>query len=333
MTRQRITVAGAGVIGLWQALTLARRGFDVMLVDREMDPLANSASRHAGAMLAPWVEAESAPDVVRDCGADGLALWREAFPGVVNNGSLVVAVARDQPDLVRFAKLTREHRILDRAALAELEPDLAQRFSSALYFADEAHVATVPALAFLLDACRDAGVDIHFGRALEDSDREALIVDCRGMGARHRLPDLRGVRGERILMQTPDVTFSRPIRLLHPRHPIYVVPWGEGRFVVGATMIESEDAGPVSARSALELLGAAYTLHPAFGEAEILEMSAGVRPAFPDNVPRAVVTVVDGSRSIMVNGAYRHGFLLAPVLASAVANYLENGALHPLLRV
>lgn len=329
MARRRITVAGAGVIGLWQALTLARRGFGVMLVDREVEPLTSSASRHAGAMLAPWVEAESAPALVRDFGAEGLVLWREVYPDVVNNGSLVVAVARDQPDLVRFAKLTANHRPLDRAGLAGIEPDLADRFSSALFFADEAHVATPHALAFLLRACQDAGVDLHFGRALEESDRETIIIDCRGLGSRHRLPDLRGVRGERLLIRTADVTFSRPIRLLHPRHPLYVVPWGENRYLVGATMIESEDAGPVSVRSALELMGAAYTLHPAFGEAEILELSAGVRPAFPDNVPRA--RVVDGGASIMVNGAYRHGFLLAPVLAQAVANFMENGAAHRLL--
>jgi len=329
MAKHRITVAGAGIIGLWQALTLAERGFAVKLIDRQTDPLAHSASRHAGAMLAPWVEAESAPDLVRDFGAEGLAIWRAVYPGVINAGSLVVAAPRDQPDLVRFARMTTAHRTLDRAGLAALEPDLADRFSSALFFADEAHVATPAALAFLLDACRRAGVDLHLGRALEGDDREALIIDCRGFAARHRLQDLRGVRGERLLIRTGDVQLRRPVRLLHPRHPLYVVPWGEGRYLVGATMIESADDGPVSVRSALELLGAAYALHPALGEAEILELSADVRPAFPDNVPRA--RVADGGRSIMVNGAFRHGFLLAPVLARAVAQYLADGTPHPLL--
>lgn len=330
MTRRRMTVAGAGIIGLWQALMLARRDYQIRLIDREVDPVTACASRHAGAMLAPWVEAETAPDEVRDWGVEGLKIWREVYPGVINNGSLVVAVARDLPDLTRFAKLTHEHKTLNRAALAALEPDLADRFSTALFFPDEAHVATPHALAFLHRACSDAGVDFQCGRALDESDRESVIVDCRGLGARHQLADLRGVRGERLLIRSSDVSFARPVRLLHPRHPLYVVPWGENRYLVGATMIESEDAGPVSVRSALELLGAAYALHPAFGEAEILEMSAGVRPAFPDNVPRA--RVVDGGRSIMVNGAYRHGYLLAPVLAAAVADYLDTGALHPLLQ-
>jgi glycine oxidase len=137
------------------------------------------------------------------------------------------------------------------------------------------------------------------------------------------------VRGERLLLASSEVSLSRPVRLLHPRHPIYVVPWGDGKFLVGATMIESEDDGPVTVRSALELLGAAYALHPAFGEAQILETGAGVRPAFPDNVPRAVVRV--GGKRIFVNGAYRHGFLLAPALAEAVATYLATGAAHDLI--
>ena len=55
-------------------------------------------------------------------------------------------------------------------------------------------------------------------------------------------------------------------------------------------MIESEDASPMTVRSALELLGSAYALHPAFGEAEIVEISAGIRPSLPDNMPRQSIS-------------------------------------------
>ncbi len=85
----------------------------------------------------------------------------------------------------------------------------------------------------------------------------------------------------------------------------------------------------MSVRSALELLGGAYAVHPAFAEAEVVDLGAGVRPAFPDNVPRAIVR--DDGRHIFVNGAYRHGFLLAPVLARAVADYIESGRTSELL--
>src|SRR3546814_8201131 len=71
-----------------------------------------------------------------------------------------------------------------------------------------------------------------------------------------------------LVLRSREVTLTRPVRLLHPRIPVYLVPRGEGRTMVGATMIESASRSPVSARSLMELLGAAYAVHPAFGEAE-----------------------------------------------------------------
>src|SRR4051794_33665027 len=71
-----IVVAGAGIVGLWQALMLARAGHRVRLVEKSAVPFANAASRWAGAMIAPECEAESAPSVVRDLGRRGLALWQ-----------------------------------------------------------------------------------------------------------------------------------------------------------------------------------------------------------------------------------------------------------------
>ena len=77
-----------------------------------------------------------------------------------------------------------------------------------------------------------------------------------------------------LLLRCPDVALARPVRLLHPRFPVYVVPRGEGLFMVGATMIESDERTRVTARSLVELLNAAYVLHPAFAEAEIVEIGA-----------------------------------------------------------
>jgi glycine oxidase len=184
------------------------------------------------------------------------------------------------------------------------------------------------ALAFILAEVQRAGVELIFGESDAPADAET-IIDCRGLAARDVLPDLRGVRGERALIRTREVSLQRPVQLLHPRLPLYIVPWDDGLYMIGATLVETADAGPVSVRSALELLGGAYAVHPAFGEAEVVDLGAGVRPAFPDNVPRAIVR--DDGRRILVNGAYRHGFLLAPVLARAVADYIESGKASALL--
>ena len=326
-----VTVVGAGILGLWQALVLARSGHSVRLLDASAKPFAESASRLAGAMLAPGCESDGAPEI-RRFGEQGLAHWRAIYPRLVNAGSLVVAAPRDQAEATRFARATAPPETLDAEGVAALEPALSGRFGTAFYFPDEAHMATPDAMAFLLDAASAAGADIALGERWDgNASAPGIVIDCRGFAARDRLPDLRGVRGERMLIRTAELHLARPVRLLHPRHPLYVVPWGDDRFLVGATVLESEDAGPISVRSALELLGAAYALHPAFGEAEILETGAGVRPAFPDNLPR--VEIRNDGRQILVNGAYRHGFLLAPVLAHAVAGYLANQTPHPLVRL
>lgn len=331
---RNVTVLGAGALGLWQALLLARAGACVRLFDRNADPISESASSFAGAMLAPDCESEAAPPIVRDLGRQGFELWRDVYPGVKFSGSLVVASPRDASELMRFARMTERYEKLDEAQVGELEPDLAGRFSSALYFAEEGHVETPAALSFLLDSVRRLDVETVFGAAgaarPEEIPADQTVVDCRGLAARDTLPTLRGVRGERLIIRCSDVHLTRPVRLLHPRHPLYVVPWSDHRFMVGATVLESEDHGPVTVRSTLELLGAAYSLSPSFGEAEILDIGAGVRPAFPDNVPGVYMS--PDLRVIHVNGAYRHGFLLAPVLAEAVLSLLSDSDCgHPLV--
>jgi len=91
--------------------------------------------------------------------------------------------------------------------------------------------------------------------------------------------------------------------------------------MVGATMIETDFKGPITARSLMELLNAAYSLHPAFAEAAVVETGAGIRPAFPDNLPR----VTRQGKAILVNGLYRHGFLLAPAMAEKAADLVFYG--------
>lgn len=333
MTRKSITVVGAGVVGLWQALALSRVGHDVHLIDHapEDAPTLRAASRYAGAMLAPDCEAEAAPPLVRDLGRTAIALWRDAYPALVTNGSLVIAANRDANELKRYARATQNHTLLERAELAALEPDLAERFDQALYFAQEAHMSAPAALAALRAAAQAAGARVSFATTFDPmSVAHSTIVDCRGYAARDQLPKLRGVRGERVIIHSRDITLERPVRLLHPRVPLYIVPWPDHHFMVGATVIESDDAGPMTLRSALELLGAAYAVHPGFAEASIIELGAGVRPSWPDNIPR--IHIEPASQTIHVNGAYRHGFLLAPVLAQAVASYLTDGTrTHPLI--
>jgi glycine oxidase len=303
---------------------LARAGHDITLYERSAEPFVDACSPYAGAMLAPRCEEESAEAIVRDLGKRGIALWRESYPGTVANGTLVVALHRDRAELDRFARMTGGYRRLSPAELIRFEPALGDRFAGALYYAEEAHLAPEQALRFLLDAALAQGVAVRFNDDSLPTDHD-LVIDCRGLGAKDDLPTLRGVRGERIVVNSRDVSLTRPLRLLHPRFPLYVVPWGDGVYMIGATVIESEETGPITLRSALDLLSAAYAVDPAFAEAEIVRQGAGARPAFPDNRPRIIVA----KGYIYVNGLYRHGFLLAPALAELVASFIDTGATDP----
>jgi glycine oxidase len=316
-------VIGAGVAGLACAVELAERGATVEVLDRGEALGSSSCSWYAGGMLAPWCELESAEPLIARLGGESLAWWQRRFPGTVLNGSLVVAHARDAVDMAQFARRTERFEWLDAEAIAALEPDLGGRFHQALYFQEEGHLDPRAALAALAHRLSDLGVPIRFGvsAAMEQlmarppGARASRVIDCTGLAARGVLKDLRGVKGEMLLVRLRDVSFSRPVRVLHPRLPVYIVPRADGLFMVGATMIESDQPTRITARSMLELLTAAYALHPAFGEAEIIEIGTGVRPAFPDNLPR----IGWHGGALYINGLYRHGFLLAPSLACMAA--------------
>jgi len=317
----QVTVIGAGVAGLTLALALAERGCEVELLERGPSLGITSCSRWAGGMLAPWCERESAEELVLELGREALAWWPERHEGMVSRGSLVVAQRRDEPDLDRFARRTRNFARVDAEELAALEPDLAGRFAHGLYFGDEAHLDPRAALISLGQRLEGLGGRIRFGVEAVARSIPGTVIDCRGLAARDLLPDLRGVKGEMLVVRCRDVALSRPVRLLHPRFPLYIVPRGEHLFMVGATMIESDDRGRVTARSLVELLNAAYALHPAFAEAEIVELGCDARPAFPDNLPR----IRRRGDTLLVNGLYRHGFLLAPALARRVASMVLEG--------
>jgi glycine oxidase len=310
----RVLVIGGGVAGLCCATTLAERGAHVTLLERSPE-LGGNASWLAGGMLAPFCEGESAPQSVVELGQGAIDWWDTRAPGVTREGTLVVAPPRDSGEIDRFATRTKAHAPVDEAGIAELEPDLAGRFRKGLFFVDEGHLDPRVALAALTERLRAQGGEIRFGVDGEALGDARVLIDCRGWAARKALPELRGVRGEMMRIRSREVTLTRAVRFLHPRIPLYIVPRANHEFMIGATMIESAEKAAVSVRSAIELLSAAYALHPAFGEAEILEMSADVRPAFPDNEPR----IEERGNRIFVNGFYRHGFLLAPAFAKRAA--------------
>lgn len=318
----RITIIGAGVAGMACAVEFAERGAVVDVFEQAPGFGPHSCSWFAGGMLSPWCEHEHSADLIAEFGEQSVAWWIEHAPAVVRRGSLVLAHGRNSSELAAFSRRTTRYEWLDSAAIAALEPALAGRFPRALFFRDEAHVDPRTALENLADRFIELGGRIHFGATCKDrTTNDRLVIDCTGIAARQHLKDLRGVKGEMLLLRSREITLQRPVRLLDPRLPAYIVPRADGVFMVGATMIESDDASRITARSMVELLSAACSLHPAFAQAEVLEIGTQARPAFADNMPR----ILWRRERIHVNGFYRHGFLLAPAFARMVVEAVLNG--------
>src|SRR5258706_8713240 len=200
-----VSVIGAGIAGAWQALLFAQAGHAVTLHERSDGAMTQSTSYWAGGMLAPWCEAETSEPLISRLGIRSLNLWREHFPHTPFNGSLVVAHPRDRTDFERFARLTTNHKRLDARGLSELEPSLQGRFRDGLFYSDEGHVEPRRVLPELHAPVTAAGGAIKFDSEATPSDIDGIVIDCRGLAARDSQADLRGVKGEIILIETDEV--------------------------------------------------------------------------------------------------------------------------------
>ena len=347
-TPLHIGIAGAGLAGRTLAWRLLRAGCRVSLFDsRRRDDLA-TASMTAAAMLSPLAELAVSDDAVFELGQRAMQLWPQWIAELAEHGgesvyfrqegTLVIAHAQDNASLEHFTRLLH-HKLpeacraqvhtLDAQGLAHKEPLLAGRFSGGLFLEGEGQLANDHLMAALALEIERLGGIWHEEQAVLHLEKHQVVcadgahavdvaVDARGIGSKVLMPNLRGVRGEVLRVECQGVTLRRPVRLMHPRYQLYVAPRPNHVFVVGATELESEDSGPVTVRSVLELASALHSLHPAFGEARVLRMSAALRPALDDHRP----VVVEREGVWHINGLYRHGYLCAPALVDDLSHKL-----------
>ncbi|MCB9639775.1 MAG: glycine oxidase ThiO [Myxococcales bacterium] len=341
--QQHIAVVGAGVMGLTQALLLKRAGHQITLFEQANEQLDHHCSSVAAGMIAPYCELSDAEAEITQWGEQSLQHWKALIPTLQSpvhatfSGTIVVSHHQDRPGMHHLAERVKhagfgEHmRWLRRQDLRDLEPELEGRFGDSLFFEPEGEVAPRDLLPALVQTLRAEGATLHFASPVEVLEDGALmhqderhqydwVIDCRGLAAQKTFPTLRGIRGEVLLLRTPEVELHHPIRMMHPRYPLYIVPRPDHHFFLGATSIESDAMRKPTVKSALELLSAAYSLHPAFAEAEIIEMKAHLRPCLADHLP----AIRQQGRTLHVNGLHRHGYLLTPYLAHSVCHFLQH---------
>ncbi|MEO2281690.1 FAD-dependent oxidoreductase [Pseudoalteromonas pernae] len=333
--KEKVAIVGFGVCGRVAALMLAKH-YEVHVFERDDAQALNSAGFVAAAMLAPLAESVHASAEVVQLGADSLALWPKLLAQLdapvflQTSGTIVVAHAQDKGAMAHFCQHlkpafagTHVPQTLNQCELVKLEPQLAARFQGGVYLPGEGQLDNLGFYLQCYETLNNRGVHFHFH---SDTSPEQLggagfsaVIDCRGLGAKGTTK-LRGVRGEVARVVAPEVTLTRPVRLMHPRYPIYIAPKEDGHFVIGATEIESQDLRPPTVRSTLELLSAAYSVHSGFAEAHIESLQVGLRPAAQDNNP----CVTHEGNITRINGLYRHGYMIAPAVVKRALSHLTT---------
>ena len=347
----KYAIVGAGLMGRLLAVALAKRGAKVELFEKGGSDGNLAAARIAAAMLAPLAESAITENSVVQMGIYSLPRWKQLIKELAKpvffqqEGTLILWHRQDASDAERFAshlerncdrnQVLSKPIHLDTQSLLEIEPGVADRFTQGLYLPNEGQLDNRQLLDALTTELELLSVQCHWYSAVDPESLRDLslydqVFDCRGVGAQNAWNQssntLRGVRGEVLRLYAPEVKLRRPTRLIHPRYPIYIAPKENDIYVVGATEIESDDLSEMSVRSAMELLSAVYTVHSGFAEARILEMSTQCRPTLQDNLP-AIQIYQDKGQSdlIMINGLYRHGFMIAPAILDCVLEILELG--------
>lgn len=340
----KIGIVGAGIVGRLLTWRLLNLGHEISLFDQGDKSGEAGCSYAAAGMLAPLSELEKTKVLIYNMGQHALTRWPEIIRHLkqpvdfVQEGTIITAHAKEQPELMRVMDQLRHKQVgsddvieLSPHEANKLEPDFNQDFK-AFYIANEGQLNNQQLMSALGTVIEASAANWHTmvmvesvtPKTVQINDQDYhfdLVIDCRGLNGKQYFPDLRAVRGELVWLHATEVNFCRPIRYFHPRYKIYIVPRRDNIYIVGATEIESEDYSPISVRSLLELLTTTYSIHPGFAEARLIKTVVNCRPALANNLPR----IIYDEGLIAINGLYRHGYLLAPIVVDEVCKYLNHG--------
>jgi len=346
------------VIGLAVAWRSAQRGLKVVVIDRASE-VGSGTTPIAAGMIAPISEAIAAEQPLMRLGLasaraypEFVAELRESSgmdPGFLSCGTLFGARDPDEAEaLTRELALRERLRLPARRLLASearrLEPALTPTLRLALEIPDDHAIDPRKLTPALAQAARAAGAELRLNapvtRVTIESDRVTGVelADGHRVGAEHvvlaagvwsdtvgGLPDearvpIHPVKGQILRLHDP----NGPGLLTHALRMTgaYLVPRGDGRYVLGATMEERGFDTTVTAGGVFELLRNAFELLPSITELVIDEAVAGLRPATPDNAPAIGRGAIPGLH--WATGHFRHGILLTPITAEIMAAVLAG---------
>lgn len=352
MTNSRLTVVGAGVIGLACAWRAAAAGFAVTV----LDPAPGSgASWVAGGMLAPVTEAWPGEEELLELGVAAVERWpdfaAELGPGagLRTEGTLVVATGAGDRDELHtlagfLAHLGRGVERLTGRELRRLEPALGPEVRGGLSVPHDLAVDNRMLLTALRGAAERAGAlfvaqrvttVLDDGRAVRGVRTAAgelpadQVLVCAGAHSGELHPALAGlvrpVKGEILRLAHRPGAFpppARTVRALVDGRPVYAVPRDGGGLVVGATQAEQGFDTTVTVGGVRDLLRDVERILPGVAEFALVESAAGLRPGSQDNVP--LIGALGPAGLLVATGHGRNGMLLAPITADAVLGLLRG---------
>lgn len=324
----KVTVAGAGALGLCAALALVDAGCVVTVCDPEPAGLASAV---AAGMLAPVFEA--ALDAKATSAFDILIAARDLWPGlgaragVALDRSGAMAVGEDAWLAgVRAALIRLGIRGIDlpRRTAKDLAPGLSEAFGQAVLVREDWRLEPRGALTALRDAAMAAGVKFRRAAVQGPGDADWLVIATgAGQGLAEVAPEL--ARLTPIKGQIARYKDIRRGRVSVRGEGAYAVPGVDG-LAVGATMEPGAADAAADRKAIAPVLRAGTRLFPAL-EGAAFELSAGVRAATPDGLPMAGFSAAP--KVILAAGARRNGWLLAPLIAQVVTACVTGGEAGP----
>jgi glycine oxidase len=347
----KVAIVGAGVMGCTTALSIARRGADVVVIERAI-PGAEASSAAAG-ILGAQVELDGREHDIALFARARIAWtpWAKALHegsgiDVGHRVSGVLRVARTDPQRNAIAREVSWHvahgldaELLDGAAARAIEPELAPDVVAAAHFPADGQVdpvALLRALTAVLASSRRVEVragatvqrliverDRCVGVALDDGDLYAdAVVLAAGSwsslvsGVPAAVPIVRPVRGQIVLLD------ERPprVRVIVFGEGTYLVPRGDGRVLCGSTTEHAGFRKEVTAAGVHAILTGTLACVPSLGKAQLAGSWSNFRPRADGD--RALIGASPLPGLFLATGHYRNGILLSKVTADMVADCL-----------
>jgi glycine oxidase len=345
-------ILGTGILGRLLGLALHRRSWAVTLYDPSANEDAAAFGAQRSGVISPCSVLSDDSVTLAELGfysGNQWPVWLKSLPAPVAlypGGSLTVAHPRDADELRRFHETVLDHAVTDDLVvelrgreIAREETELAGRFPTALFFPGDQQLDRRQLMDALGKALADFAIPWRRGESVLEvtphtvtdsrgSTRYDWVIDTRDAASPHGISALKPLRAESMVLFAPDVHLTHPVRLMHPRQRMFIECLQPSLYRVGSVITGHDRLPSISARSMLELLSAAHTVHAGFSGAHLRETHVDVSFAGDHDLP----SILPRHGLLSIRGVGRHDVLIAPALVDITADFVDLGETHPLAR-